>query len=224
MRLRPIENVMASFKNKFLILVPALLLSAPLWAQQQIYMCKDANGRVTTSDRPMPECADRATKILGKDGTVRREIPPPLTPEQRLAKKQAEEKRKADEIAAQEQKQKDLLLLSIYRSEKEIEAARQRTVTQARADIIEANNAADAAERKKRAILAEVDKTKHKRPNQNQQAELDEAEQTATAERKRADKLEADLVQQKEKFDGILARFRELNAREEEKAKGGRRP
>lgn len=215
------NNMESSKINKFY--AASLLASLPLFvcaagsdapsaAGSQIFLCKDATGRTITSDRPIAECADRSTKVLGKDGTVRREIPPPLTAEQKIARKQAEEKRKADEIAAQEQKQKDNVLLSIYRSEKEIEAARERTVGQLRSDIIEANNAADAAERKRRLASAEIDKIKAKkaRPPVDLLRQMEEAEQSANAERKRADKLEVDLAAQKSKYDTIMARFRDL--------------
>ena len=214
------NNMESSKINKFY--AASLLVSVPLFvcasgsdapsAGSQIFLCKDATGRTITSDRPIAECADRATKVLRKDGTVRREIPPPLTAEQKLARKQAEEKRKADEIAAQEQKHKDHVLLSTYRSEKEIEAARERTVGQLRSDIIEANTAADMADRKRRLASAEIDKIKAKkaRPPAELLHQVEEAEQSANAERKRADKLEVDLVAQKSKYDTIMARFRDL--------------
>lgn len=180
----------------------------------EIYRCKDASGRTLTSDRPIPECANLSTQVLGKDGSVRREIAAPLTPEQRAAKKAEEEKRKADAIAAEEQKKKDQLLLAAYSNEKAIQAARERSVTQLRAEIIEANNAANSAERKRRLLQAEADKLKEKngRVPADMQRKIAEADQSAQAERKRAEKLEVDLLSQKDKYDAIQARFKELSA------------
>ncbi len=36
-----------------------------------IYTCIDAKGRRLTSDRPIPECLDRAQDLRNKDGSVR---------------------------------------------------------------------------------------------------------------------------------------------------------
>ncbi len=197
----------------------ALAPAQGLAAESQIYLCKDATGRTITSDRPIPECANRTTKVMGKDGTIRREIPPPPTREELEAKKQAEEQRKIDEKLAREQKQKDEVLLSTYRNEKEIEAARERTISQLRADIIDANNSADNADRKRRAAQQDIDKIKKGPTPPSLKRQVEEAEQAMAAERRRADKLEADLITQKEKFDSAAKRFRELNAIQEDKAK-----
>ncbi len=213
------SNQIKFFASGAALSLLALLPLSTQAADGQIYLCKDATGRTITSDQPIAECANRTTKVMGKDGTVRREIPPPPTREQLEAKKQAEEQRKIDEKAAKEQKQKDEVLLSTYRNEKEIEAARERTISQLRTDIIEANNAADNADRKRRAAQQEIDKIKKGTPPAALRVQVEEAEQAMAADRRRADKLEADLVAQKAKFDFAAKRFRELNAIQEDKAK-----
>jgi len=43
------------------------------------YTCVDSKGNKRSSDRPIPECSDREQRVLNKDGSVRRVIPP--TPE-----------------------------------------------------------------------------------------------------------------------------------------------
>ena len=121
----------------------------------------------------------------------------------------------------QEQKLKDQVLLSTYRNEKEIMAARERMVSQLRAEIIEANVSAENSERKKRTAKNEIEKLKEKKARVplDLARSVDEADQTAISERKRADKIEVDLAEQKVKFDAALKRFRELNAEEEEKVR-----
>ena len=51
----------------------------PWTAQAQFFQCKDASGRTLSSDRPIPECADRPVRELGRNGMLKREVPPPLT-------------------------------------------------------------------------------------------------------------------------------------------------
>ena len=43
------------------------------------YTCVDGKGNKRSSDRPIPECSDREQRVLNKDGSLRRVIPP--TPE-----------------------------------------------------------------------------------------------------------------------------------------------
>ena len=48
-------------------------------AHATIFMCKDASGRTITSDRPIPECAERTVWEYGNTGSLKREIAAPLT-------------------------------------------------------------------------------------------------------------------------------------------------
>ena len=52
-----------------------------------IYVCKDENGRVISSDQPIDACARRNMRELNRDGSVRRVLPPPLTRQQERALK-----------------------------------------------------------------------------------------------------------------------------------------
>ena len=68
----------------------AILGAEGAWAQVQgtpgsIYTCVDRNGRRLTADRPIPECLDREQRELGPSGTVRRQIGPSLTEQERAA-------------------------------------------------------------------------------------------------------------------------------------------
>ena len=63
----------------------ALTVPAVALAQGQtpsaagIYSCVDAQGRRLTSDRPIPDCTTREQRVLNKDGSVQRVVPPTLT-------------------------------------------------------------------------------------------------------------------------------------------------
>jgi hypothetical protein len=79
--------------------------SAWVWAQgipsaAGIYACTDDKGRKLTSDRPIPECANREQKLLNRDGSVRAVQPPTLTAEER-AEAEARDRAAAEAKAAQ---------------------------------------------------------------------------------------------------------------------------
>lgn len=104
--------------------VQAQQVSAPA----SYYSCRDANGRMLTSDRPIAECMNREQREHNLDGSVRRVIDPPLTPEQRKARdEEAHRKAEADKLA-DEQRRHDKILLSSYSSVDALEAARKRTL------------------------------------------------------------------------------------------------
>jgi Domain of unknown function (DUF4124) len=83
---------------------------------QGIYTCVDAKGRRLTADRPIPECNDRTQRELNSTGTIKREIGPSLTAQERAAKD--EKDRQARDAAEREveNKRRDRALLLRYPS------------------------------------------------------------------------------------------------------------
>lgn len=93
-----------------------------------IFRCTNAAGKQITSDRPIPECQNRATKIYKNNGIFKTEVAPPLTPEQKKKLEQDSERRKAEQLAEEEQKREERYLNAHFRSEADIEIARKRAV------------------------------------------------------------------------------------------------
>lgn len=110
---------------------------------QGIYSCVDAKGRTITADRPIAECLDRTQQELTRSGTVKRQLGPSLTAQER-AVQEAKDKQAAELRARQaEEKRRDRALLLRYPSrpvhqqeratalaqiDEVIKAARKRTV------------------------------------------------------------------------------------------------
>lgn len=194
----------------------ALFLSLALpvaGVQAQIYMCKDASGRTITSDRPIPECADRAVRELDKSGRTRRDIPAPMTAEEKRRLQQEEEKRKAEEASAEEQRKSDRLLRARYKSEADIEEARKRALEQVDDRIKRDKAALAAAEKQQQQAQAEADALKKKNATVPTvlQHRIDDAAQTVATTRKAIQGNEADVAEVNAKHDALVRRFRELN-------------
>jgi hypothetical protein len=89
-----------------------------LAAGQTIYKCVDAQGRKLTSDRPIPECAERDQQELSRSGVVKRTLSPVATAAEQAAQAQARElaaEKAAAELAARnEAVRRDKVLLSRY--------------------------------------------------------------------------------------------------------------
>ena len=83
-------------------------------AAQSIYTCVDGKGRKITADRPIVECIDRTQQELTGTGTVKRQVGPSLTADERAA--QEEKDKVAAEVRAREaeEKRRDRALLLRY--------------------------------------------------------------------------------------------------------------
>ena len=183
-------------------------------AQAQIYMCKDANGRTLTSDRPIPECSDRSMKVLDNQGVARREIAAPLTPEQKRQRQEEEEKRKAAAAAEEEQKREDRALMARYKSEADIEAARKRSLEQVAEHIKMEESGIAAAEKRLKGAQVEADALKKagKPLSARLQQRLDDNKQAIADGRKHIGEREKEMAPINAKYDQTLKRFRELTA------------
>lgn len=177
-----------------------------------IFTCKDPAGHTLTSDQPIPECANRPMEEKSRQGILIREIPAPLTAEQRRQLEIQQRRQKEEEEAAREREHHDRALLATYSSEQQIEAARQRAL----ADFTDALAVSQRhlADLKQEEIANQREADRYKGatlpvPLQHR-IDVNEAaintEQHLVVDRKNA----IDRINQR--FDADLQRFRELTA------------
>lgn len=176
------------------------------------YSCRDANGRLLTSDRPIMECMNREQKVHSNDGTVRRVIEAPLTPEQRRQREEEKQRQEAEQERAEQARRRDQILLSSYSSVAAIEQAQARAQVEPQSGIA-----------KSQARLAQLAK---ERNGLNADAEFYKGRTLpGDLERKfhdndRARKYEEDLIARRneeirqinDRFDADKKRFIELTA------------
>jgi chromosome segregation ATPase len=97
-------------------------------ARADIFRCTNAEGKVITSDRPIPECINRGMKVYSNSGRFKSNIAPPLSAEEKQKNAAEAEKKRREQIEEQEQKKEERYFLAHYQSEADVEAARQRVV------------------------------------------------------------------------------------------------
>ncbi|MDZ7653810.1 MAG: DUF4124 domain-containing protein [Burkholderiaceae bacterium] len=187
----------------------ALLLAAPL-VQAQLYVCTDARGRTITGDKPPAECADRAVRELRLDGSVRRVIEPPLTPEQKAAR-EAEAKRQRDEAEKQRsQMRRDLALLETYASEAEIEETRNRALGSRQQLIDRAQQRLLEHQKDRKKLEAEAEfYAKREMPDKLKRSFEGNAS-LLRSEQRIIDDVRADMDRVNARFDAELKRWRDL--------------
>ncbi|HTT11809.1 MAG TPA: hypothetical protein VMG60_13025 [Burkholderiaceae bacterium] len=176
----------------------------------QLYVCTTPSGRTITSDMPPQECADGPIRELRPDGSVRRVIEPPLTPAQR-AERDAEAKRQIEEAERQRgQMRRDLSLLETYGSENEIEATRNRALSDRQALIERALRRMDELKRERRKLDDETEfYAKHELPEKLKR-ELSANDDMLRSQQKAIAETRADMARVNERYDAESRRFREL--------------
>lgn len=192
------------------LLIALTLLAAVPLVRAQLYVCTDARGRTITGDRPPPECADRSVRELRSDGSVRRVIEPPLTPEQKAAR-DAEAKRQREEAEKQRaQMRRDLALLETYASETEIEETRNRALGSRQQLIDRAVQRLAEHQREKKKLDNEAEfYAKRQMPDKLKRA-FDANATLTRSEQKIIDDVRADMDRVNGRFDAELKRWREL--------------
>ena len=192
--------------------VVALLSAFPAVAQTSLYSCTTASGKNITADLPPPDCYNRPIKELRPDGSTRRVIEPPLSPEQRAAR-ETEERRKLDEEEKRRtQMRRDLALLETYGSEQDIEDARVRAVATREAVIERAHKRMDDLKGERKKLDDEKEFfTKREMPEKLKRSFAGNAEAMQQQQKVIAD-AEAEKERVNSRFETERARFRQLVA------------
>ncbi|MFX1681765.1 hypothetical protein PV762_21310 [Mitsuaria sp. CC2] len=175
-----------------------------------IYTCTTTDGRRLTSDRPIPECQAREQRVLNSDGSVRKMMPPAMSPEEQSLADQRKRLEEVQRAAQQDAVRRDRNLLQRYADL----AAHQRAREAALDDIREAMQLSEkrlqalATERK--PMLDELEFYKGKRVPVKLQHQLDMNDASATAQRESIDNQKAEIVRVNRIYDEELARLKRL--------------
>ena len=194
-----------------------LLGAMPAWAQAAqaassagIFTCVDAQGRRMTSDRPIAECSAREQRVLNRDGSVQRVVPPSLTPEERAEREAADRRAVLDRAGQADAVRRDRNLVSRFANEAAHRKSREAALDTVRLAIkaSEVRMKELATERKPLADEAEFFKGRQM-PARLKQA-LDSNDAAVEAQRGAAANQEFELVRINKLHDVELARLRRL--------------
>lgn len=179
---------------------------------QGIYTCVDGSGRKITSDRPIAECLDRVQREINPSGTVRRVLPPQLTPPERAA---LEEKEKvAAEVRAREaeDKRRDRALLLRYPTRDLHDKERAEALSQV-SEVINASNkrTQELAEQRK-AIHADLEfyKDTPGRAPASLKRRLEENDSSVAMQKRFIVEQDAEKKRVNQRFDDELVKLRQL--------------
>ena len=189
----------------------AICLMLPLAVSAQIYVCKDASGRTLTSDRPIPECANRAMRELDRSGLVRREIAPPLTAQQKQERELQQERQRVEAAVLEEQRLYDRALMTRYRNEADIATARQRALDLLDEQMRIDTNALKVESKELKSAQARV-VPGSKKTGSTDEHRLEEATHSVENRLNSIEQRSVEIARTNTRFDQALRRFRELSA------------
>ena len=195
-----------------LLLAGGLLSAAPVsWAQQrQVFTCVNAQGRTLTSDRLIAECMDREQRVLAKDGTLLRIVPPQLTAEERAEKEARDQKAAAAKAAQAEAVRRDRSLVQRYPNETAHAKAREKALDDIRAAIRTSEARQQELERERKPLQQEAEFYQGKAMPPKLKQQLDANEATRTAQRDIQKNQTAELERVTKLYDDELARLKRL--------------
>lgn len=191
--------------------VLALAVAAP--AAAATYKWIDEHGVIHYTDKIPPEAVNRGAVEITKEGVPVRKVDPALTPEQRRARQQEDERKRAADRAQEEAARKDRALLASYATEGEIDLARDRTLRTIDAAIQSSISYSEQLAKRKAVTDQKIAAYKDKQPPAvlEREAETLDEELGKQAELVNAKRTERAAVTAK--YEADKARYRELLAR-----------
>jgi len=197
-----------------LLPITAALLGVAAQAQQAsdraIFVCVDEHGRKHTSDRLIPECMMREQRVLNRDGSVRRVIPPSMTAEERTAAEAKERRLAAEQAAQQEAVRRDRNLLSRYPNEAAHQRAREAALDDLRAAMkVSEERLRDLATERK-PLVDETDFYKGRALPPKLKQQIDANDAATQAQRELIANQEAELGRINALYDAELLRLKKL--------------
>lgn len=176
----------------------------------QVFTCVNAAGRTITSDRLIAECMDREQRVLSRDGSLIRIVPPSLTADER-AEKEARDRRLASEKEARaEAVRRDRLLLQRFPTEAEHQKARMAALEASYGALRASDTRLAELARERKPLLEETEFYKGKQLPALLKQQLDANEAAAAAQRDAQVNLKAEQERIAKRYDGELAHLRRL--------------
>ncbi len=197
-------------RTAVLVAVLALAAAQPALAQQRMYKCVDAKGKVYYTQLPPSECLGKETEELSRQGQVIKRNEAALTPQQQAAREAERKKKQEEEIAAREEQRKNQALLNTYSSEKDIDEARSRAIKDNELTVKETEKRIDGMLKRRKSFEAEKEfyakkslPPKLQEDIKHNEAELKNQQELLAAKKKQVSEINA-------KYDGDKKRYLEL--------------
>lgn len=197
-----------------LTFLSALCCSSVQEAHADIFRCTTAQGKVVTSDRPIPECISRGMKVYSDAGRFKRNILPPLSAEEKQKIAHEQEQKQKQQAAEEERKREERYLLAHYQSESDVESSRKRAVDVLLDKKRLANEQLETFNQVLLGLQAELKASKKTTQEfESIQRRADDLSNNVLSTRKSIAFYDQEIQRTNREYDETLKRFREVVSR-----------
>jgi len=175
-----------------------------------IYTCVDGQGRKLTSDRPIADCVAREQRVLNRDGSVQRVIPPTLTAEERAERDAAERRAELARAGQADAVRRDRNLVARFPNEAAHRKSREAALDTVRLATKATENRLKELAAERKPLLEEAEFYKGRQIPLRLKQQLDANDAGVEAQRSAAANQEAELIRINRLHDVELDRLRRL--------------
>src|SRR5678815_5841654 len=159
------------------IMVIAAALALPLLAQAQTtYRCTGTDGKKYYGSTIPMQCGGQPVEQLNSQGRVMRRIDPEGDEKAKADKEAAEAKKREEDIATREDTRRSRALLATYTSERDIEDARSRALSENQKAVDDVQGKIDVIKKRKAGYQKELEFYKGKEPPARLTADITNAD------------------------------------------------
>lgn len=180
------------------------------WAAQTIYSCTDASGRRLTSDRPIQECLDREQRLMNKDGSSRKVMPPRMSPKERAAQDEADRQKALADAAYKDAVRRDRNLLNRYPNEAAHRKAREAALDDVRGAIASSEKRIKDLQAERKPLQADAEFYKGKALPFKLRGALEDNATSQEAQREIIENHRSELERVNALYDVELGRLKRL--------------
>lgn len=165
-------------------------------ANSLVFTCVNAAGRVLTSDRLIADCMDREQRVLSRNGTLVRIVPPSLTADERAEKEARERRAAAEREAKMEAVRRDRNLIARFPNAEAHQRAREQALEVIQYAIAQSEARVEDLQRERKPLIDESEFYKGKALPAKLKAQIDANDAAAIAQKHL-------LVQQKSELNRV---------------------
>jgi hypothetical protein len=183
---------------------------AKLPSNELVFTCVNATGRVLTSDRLIGECMDREQRVLSRDGTLLRVVPPSLTADERAEKEARDRRVTADREAKMEAVRRDRNLMQRFPNVAAHQKAREQALEVTQFAITQSEARLADLDRERKPLMDESEFYKGKTVPGKLKGQLDANDAATSAQKELLAQQKAELERASKLYDVELAHLKKL--------------
>jgi hypothetical protein len=175
-----------------------------------VFTCVNAAGRALTSDRLIGECMDREQRVLSRDGTLLRIVPPSLTADERAEREARERKLAAEREAKSEAVRRDKNLVQRFPNVTAHQRAREQALEVIQYAIAQSEARVADLERERKPLAEETEFYAGKTLPGKLKGQIDANDAAAAAQKELLVQQKSELDRVSKLYDSELAHLKRL--------------